>query len=533
MPTNADRIVEMLQAAGVERLFGMPGGGSNADLIEAASNAKLPFSLAQTETGSAFMASAQSEITGKPGACLATLGPGAASLTNGVANASLDRVPLIVLTDCYSNAGIMQHQALLHQEIFRSLVKCTAQLSPEIDSSAVLQHILEVVSSDPPGPVHVDVSHDAASAASPKTVPLRCATNSKSSIQLLPEEIEQLIRRAHRPVFLIGLGARNQKVACALRTLSQSLKIPALVTYKAKGVVPDRHPWFAGIFLNGALEREVLQRADLFLAVGLDTVELLPVPWRFSQPVVSISEWPIKQRQIPFYGELVGDMVGLLDLVASCLAEKSAWNREEVLALAERQRQAMRIEGRGPGLSPHRVVELTAEVYSGARATVDAGAFMLPLMSLWPAEEPCGVLISNGLATMGFALPAAIGAGLLDTPKPTLAFTGDGGLLMCLGELRTAAREKLPLRVIVFDDGELSLIKIKQAKRGYSSDGVTIGATDWQAVGRGLGILAMDAADEASLHHVLRHTHGHDGPVLISAKVAADAYPDAIRVLRG
>src|SRR5258707_642452 len=122
--TFADRIIRALQDAGVQRLFGMPGGGSNADLIEAAGNAGLPFSLAHTETAAAFMASAQAEITGRPGACIATLGPGAASVMNGVANAFLDRIPLLVLTDCQNDAtGTMQHQTLAQGEMFRPVVK--------------------------------------------------------------------------------------------------------------------------------------------------------------------------------------------------------------------------------------------------------------------------------------------------------------------------------------------------------------------------------------------------------------------------
>src|SRR5580700_11330055 len=130
-PTNcADQIVATMQRIGVERLFGMPGGGSNADLIEAAARIGLPFSLAHTETASAFMATAQAEITGQPGACLATLGPGAASLMNGVANAYLDRVPLMVLTDCHAgSAGVMQHQALSHGQMFSPVVKWSARLS--------------------------------------------------------------------------------------------------------------------------------------------------------------------------------------------------------------------------------------------------------------------------------------------------------------------------------------------------------------------------------------------------------------------
>jgi acetolactate synthase-1/2/3 large subunit len=134
---------------------------------------------------------------------------------------------------------------------------------------------------------------------------------------------------------------------------------------------------------------------------------------------------------------------------------------------------------------------------------------------------------------MGFGLPSAIGAALLDRPRPVVTFTGDGGILMCLGELSTARREALPLRVIVFDDGELSLIKVKQVQRGYRTDGVTLGGIDWVLLGAGLGVTARRAASEAELRICLRETADVPGPVLIAAKVNARAYEGTIRALRG
>src|ERR1017187_5770793 len=330
MATNADRIIEMLQAAGVERLFGMPGGGSNADLIEAAGNLGLPFSLAHTETASAFMACAQAEITGKPGACLATLGPGAASLMNGIAHALLDRVPLFGLPDCLGEPGaqVMRHQALRHGEMFSSVVKWSARPEPG-EIGETLGQALEAVLSLPPGPVHLDLSGEVTSSplCSPSTQPVAevsgagtraCRAGTRADAWrtaighdegAISPDFRQLLRESRHPVFLIGLGARTQPIASAIRSICERLGIPALVTYKAKGVVPDRHPWFGGVFTNAALECNVLDRADLFVAVGLDPVELLPRPWKFQQPIISISGWPMEPSQIPVELELVGDVV--------------------------------------------------------------------------------------------------------------------------------------------------------------------------------------------------------------------------------
>jgi acetolactate synthase-1/2/3 large subunit len=315
--------------------------------------------------------------------------------------------------------------------------------------------------------------------------------------------------------------------------MCERFNIPALVTYKAKGVVPDTHSWFGGVLTNGALEREVLEGADAFLAIGLDPVELLPKAWTLKQPILSITSWPLIQQQIPFDYELIGPVVPLLQAVAEFLSREDGWSPAELLSLVRRQGDNMRPNGHLGELLPHRVVELVADRYRGARITVDAGAFMFPVMALWPADEPLGVLISNGLSTMGFALPAAIGAALLERSKPVIAFTGDGGLLMCLGDLRTAARESLRVRVIVFDDGDLSLIKIKQVHRGYQPIGVSIGEIKWQSLGAGLGILALEANSEESLKACLAETVEYPGPVLIAAKISSDGYQATIRAMRG
>ena len=533
--TGADRIVATLQGLGVKRLFGMPGGGSNADLIEAAMRIGLPFSLAHTETASAFMATAQAEITGQPGACLATLGPGAASLMNGVANAHLDRVPLMVLTDCRAgSADVMQHQALSHGEMFSPVAKWSARLSGDkIDQQ--LEQAVEAVCSLPYGPVHLDISSEVTSVvmeASPDRTPVFSDYGAEPQ-ESLPQKVQQILRAAKRPVFLLGLGSRTAAISREVREMCERFKIPALVTYKAKGVVPDAHSWFGGVLTNGALEREVLEGADAFLAIGLDPVELLPKAWTLKQPIVSITPWPLIQHHIPFDYELVGPVVPWLQAAAEFLSTKDGWSATELLPLVRRQRDNMRPHGHPGELLPHRVVELVADQYHGARITVDAGAFMFPVMALWPTEEPVGVLISNGLSTMGFALPAAIGAALLEPSKPVVAFTGDGGLLMCLGDLRTAARESLPLRVVVFDDGDLSLIKIKQVQRGYQPIGVSMGEIKWQSLGAGLGVLAVVANSEEALKACLAETVKYPGPVLIAARISSDGYQATIRAMRG
>jgi acetolactate synthase I/II/III large subunit len=515
----------------------MPGGGSNADLIEAAGRAGLPFTLAHTETASAFMASAQAELTGKPGACMATLGPGAASAMNGVANALLDRIPLLVLTDCYGEqaAQVMQHQTLRQGEMFAPVTKWSARLR-----AAGLEHTLQRALAEalgpPAGPVHLDCGPEVTDAGLMR----RPDYGSVEDFRILPLEnlaltpqVERALRQARRPLLLVGLGARTPRIAETLRALCERHGIPALVTYKAKGVIPDRHAWFAGVLTHGALERPMLAQADLFIAVGLDPVELLPRPWTYPQPVISLSAWQMSQQQIPLAADLVGDVASGLNAIAACLPAQTEWDSAWVQRTVQSQRAVMRSRAASDKLLPYQVIEHVAEAYPSARVTVDAGAHMFPTLSLWPAQDPCGLLISNGLATMGFALPAAIGAALLDASNPTVVFTGDGGLLMCTAELRTAARERVPLRIIVFDDSTLSLIRIKQAERGYRADGSAIGGIDWPSLGKALGVPTFQVGDTESLERCLGDTINHDGPVMIAARIDPEPYQAMMRALRG
>ncbi len=539
MATVADGIIQSLIKAGVSHLFGMPGGGSNADLVEAAGKAGLPFVMAHSETAAAFMASAQAEISGKPGACLATLGPGAASVINGAANAWLDRIPLLIFTDCHSpnKQSVMQHQTLNQPELFRPVTKWSTQLQAE-NLIETLSLAVSTALEPRPGPVHLDCPAEVSAAnmidskLSPENMVNRAVEkNAKSaSLNLLPGEVEQLLRKARRPLVLVGLEGRS---AAGLLEFCESYNLPALLTYKAKGVIPDVHRCFAGVLTNGALERPILEQADLFIAVGLDPVELLALPWNYPQTLISCSTYPMAQTHLPVSAALVGDAAEQLEMLGSYLTGGIEWDFDRLREQVDRQRSAMRPAGEPGALLPHRVVEIIAGGLPGVRVSVDAGAHMFPVMALWPAAGPNGILISNGLATMAFALPAAIGAALLEPSRMVVAFTGDGGLMMCLAELKTAVRENLRLRVIVFDDGELSLIKVKQEQRGYQTSGVSLGPTDWLALGAAFGMAAYTPATEKELEQVLAQTAGYQGPVLIAAKVNPQSYRPTIRALRG
>ena len=534
MSTVADLIVRRFVEAGVRGLFGMPGGGSNLDLLEAAARADVPFVLAHTETAGALMASAQAEITRAPGACLATLGPGVASLANGVAHARLDRVPLLVVTDGLPVAArrAYDHQALDHAACLAPLVKRSLLVDPRDGGGAAAEAIAAALAA-PPGPVHLDCPGDVL-AVEPGHGPTGAPpAATRATAAGRPADLPaDLLAKSRRPIVIAGLGVRTASEAARLRTLCERRGLPALVTYKAKGVVPDGHPSFAGVFTHAALEEPFVRSADLIVAVGLDPVELLPRPWTYPQPVVACGPWANDGRHVPVAAQATGDVGDLVAALDERLPADTAWSASEIRRQADGQRQALRVEA--PGLAPYRAVEAAARAAGpGARVTVDAGAHMFPIMALWPVAEPRQLIISNGLSTMGFALPAAIGAAMLDRPRRVVALTGDGGLLVCLGELSTLGRERLPVTVVVFSDRSLSLIRIKQERRGHRTGGAALGRIDWPALARSVGVEGTRADDEADLERRIAETMTSEGPALVEAAIDASAYPATLRAVRG
>jgi acetolactate synthase-1/2/3 large subunit len=541
MPGVADYLIDRLRAAGLRTLFGLPGGGGNLDLIQAAGRAGLPFVLTTTETGSAIAAIAQAEITGAPGACITTLGPGAASVVNGIVCAKLDRVPLLVITDSYASGTTFEHQRLDHQQLLAPVVKWSGSLAPDVASQNI-GFAFDRLAELPPGPVHLDCPANFEEAhAGDGGLGARSWGHTDA---FSDPAFRALVTAARKPILIVGLAARQPAYAAAVRALCEARRVPALVTYKAKGVVPDSHPWFAGVFTHGAIERPILDESDLIIGIGFDPVEILPRPWNYRQPVISIARWEMAEDHVPFRGQHVGTDEGI-DLELAEALTQSEWDQSAVRAHAETARRAVLYAGSedpassvsrslASSLTPQTVVTIAAAQFAGsARVTVDAGAHMLPAAVLWPVSEPNDLLISNGLSTMGFALPAAIGAALLDRSRPVVALTGDGGLLICMGELATLARERLRVIVIVLNDSSLSLIEIKQQARRLPPAGVALGDLNWTRIAEGFGIPAWSAGTAAELEAALDRAATANGPSLIDARIDRSNYPDIMKAIRG
>ncbi len=527
--TLADHIVTRLKAHGVRRMFGVPGGGSSLALIEAGARHGVEFILARTETAAAIMAAATWELTAAPGVVITGIGPGAASAVNGVAYASLEHSALIVFTDClHTSASI--HQSFDQQALFAPLARRTARLTPAC--AADVDGLISACLCAPAGPVHVDLSAPDANAvlaglpASAAKLP-----DPVSAPDDLLAQARELLASARRPVLLIGLETRNPAGQQAVRELVRRLNCPVLPTYKAKGVMPDVDPLCAGLFTNAAAEAAILSAADLIVCLGLDPVEMIPQAWRYDAPVLDLAFAP--GHRFPF-----GPACSLVTSPHQVLDELlpgtrfSDWTPQ---AIAEGREAMQRALAMSPAsLNAHTVtIALQQAAPPGTRLAVDAGAHMFAAMGFWQADGYASVLKSNGLSTMGYALPAAIASALEQPDCPALAITGDGGINMCAAELATASAHQLNIVCAVLNDAALSLIDIKQQRDQRRPLGTRYAASDYARIAEGFWVRALKVASLDELHAATRDAFAHPGPVLIDIETDPSGYGDQLSRLRG
>lgn len=534
MASTVDVMVEAFKEAGTPFIVGHPGGES-VELMDAARRLGTRFILAQQESAGAMLAATWGEITGAPGVCLSTRAPGAANMVNGVAHAWMDRCPLIAITDQYPavtyETGLRQR--LNQLQLYAPITKWNATLRAATVRQQ-LRRAIRVATAAPPGPVQFDLPSNetrleaaeplAPAPLVPEVVPLRPDRES------LAPALDRL-GRARQPIILAGLGVLWDRASSDVARLAERLGAPVLTTAKGKGIIPEDHPLRAGVLIGGLIERAIVGQADLIVAVGLDAVELQPKPWPYAAPVLSLAGAPGLDAMVPVATEVVGSLRPLLASLAEWAPAGSGWG--EAAARAYRSELAAALDLPSEGLSPQRLVEVAREVLPReAIATSDSGASRLLVVQKWLAYAPREFLTSNGLATMGFAIPAGLGARLAYPDRPIVCFTGDGGLLMSLAELRTAVREDLPIAVVVFDDQEIGLIRVKQEIKGLPTFGVGLGGIDWEKLAAGLGAEGTVVDSENGLADALQWAMKTRRPTLIGARIDKSGYVAQFNALR-
>ncbi len=534
-------VSKMLKGSGVKFVFGIPGGGSSADLINTSEDEGIPFILTQHETSAAIMAGVVGDVTGVPGVCLSTLGPGALNLCNGLAQATLDRSPVVAFTDRYGSelVDLAYRQKIVHGDLFKPFTKLSAGLT-KANWSEILARGFRMANTPRKGSVHIDFPNDLSQSA------VSGEGNPVGPVEFWPEvNAKRLtsglerICKAKRPVVIVGLGigAAKPEVYSQLKRFVEKFNIPVFKTAKVKGSLPDTHPWSLGVFMGGNLEQPVIEKSDLLIVIGLDPVELLPKKWSYRQPIVYIDMVPNTEESYHADIELVGEIGSTLQrLNDESLDGESDWQSEEVRSYRENTKAVLTFKV--DGLSAVQVIHTTREATpKEALLTIDVGANKLLVIELWDAYMPGSFFMSNGLATMGYALPAALALQLLHPDRKVVSLCGDGGFMMRLPELATAMRYKLPIVIVVFSDGRLSLIDVKELKKGYPMPrGTDFTRPNYCDLGKSFGIPTWSAGTDEELRGALiaAFNSNDDLPKLIEARIDPSSYPrqfDAVREL--
>jgi acetolactate synthase-1/2/3 large subunit len=527
-------------------MFGLPGGGPNLDVVGAAAAVGLRFVLTHTESAAAIMAATCADLTGAPGALVVTRGPGLASAVNGIAHAALDRLPVIVIADTVRSAEAdrISHQRLDQAALGGSVAKAVVTISGSRGGDAAADAV-RLALAPPAGPV-IALMDDSASpdggSASPAQI--AAADPGQDTRALDPAgaaaghdlaALAQALRAARRPVVMLGADAIPY--TAPVRAALHGSGIPVLHTYRARGIVPDSAAEAAGLVTGGTMEWPLLAAADLIVGLGVDEAEMIPAPWDYPGRTILVTEYPAERGKAAYFTG-ASQLTGPLPEAIEILAGGGGHDWPPGVGRAIRMRTAMRLAEAAcaaPGrLAPQHVAATArAHMPHDCVATVDAGAHMLAVMPLWEVAEPRRLLISSGLATMGFALPAAIAAALCAPGRPVVAFTGDGGLGMTLAEIETAVRLVLRIVIVVFNDAALSLIKIKQRPGQGGGEAVDYGPVSFAGAAGSMGAAAAAVRSEAELAAALAAALRRDGPTVIDARVDPAGYPLIMDLSRG
>ena len=523
----AQLVVACLENEGVRHVFALPGEETLALGLALEDSSKITQIVVRHEQGAAFMADVAGRLTSYPGVCLATLGPGATNLLTGVADATLDGAPLVALT---GQAGLERIHKRSHQYVdvlgmFAPVVKWGARIELPDSAPEVIRTAFRTARLERPGATHVELPEDIADMdAVDRPVPVRrtrYAAAQEDAIQAAAKAINE----ASTPLVLVGNGVIRRDVAghgavAALRAFIARTRIPATHTFMAKGALDDRAAESlpaVGLQRPGAALAALpeLARAAVVVCVGYDLVEWAPALWnpKGDKRVVHVDSRPAEvDASYVIATEVIGEIADSLEALAPLVTPRPAATRD-------------RVELRTAGddafpLWPRRVVaDLRAALGDDDIVISDVGAHKIWLSRLYPAYAPNTVIVANGYAPMGIALPGAIAAKLVKPDRKVVAFCGDGGFLMNVQELETAKRLGVSIVCVVLVDGRYGVIEANQQRRFKRSGGVEFGNPDFVQLARAFGIRGETIASAADLLPVLRRALEIDGPAIVAVPI--------------
>lgn len=516
--TTAQVLVECLKAEGVEVVFGIPGE-ENLDLMFALKDSGIRFIPTRHEQGAAFMTDVYGRLTGHAGVCLATLGPGATNLVTGVADAFLDGAPLVAITGQVSSE-LMQftsHQYLDLSAMFSPITKRSKVVMRPDTIAEITRLAFKYAEAPKPGATHIDLPKNIAHMPSPAR-PLR--RQKPPALYADPAsviEAARLISQAKSPVILAGAGAVRANASQAVTTMAQRLRIPVVQTMMGKGIVPCDSPWRLGVV--GIPQHDYVidafDQADLVVGVGYDLIECAPTKWHtHPMKIVNIAGLPADVNQLyePDV-EVTGDISDSIYQILRTAHRDGAPDPSAMLAVGKRLRDdfdELAASDAFP-MKPARILKDIRSVLGRSDILVsDVGAHKIWIGRDYPCYEPKTCLISNGFASMGFAVPGAFAAKLLHPELHVLAVCGDGGFMMNSQELETAVREHVPFVTLIWEDESYGLIKWKEQEQFGDVYGVGFSNPDFKAYAESMHCHGYRVGSAADLVPTLEEALAND-----------------------
>ena len=521
----AQLFVKCLENENVEYIFGIPGE-ENIAIMDALLDSPIRFVTTHHEQGAAFMADVYGRLTGKAGVCMATLGPGATNLITGVADANMDRAPIVAIAGQGATTRLHKesHQILDLVNLFRPITKYATQILEPGIVPEIVRKAFKVAQTEKPGGAFIDFPENVADMEVEKQ-PIRVQTAYTSvAPQHKIDQAAKLLSDARFPVILAGNGVIRQGASDALVAFAERLRIPVANTFMAKGVMPFSNelslgtigmkandlPWFA------------FEKADVVVCIGYDMVEYHPEMWNPNgdKTIIHVDALPaeVDERYIVAVGVL-GDISASLTSIATLATAQTETPFSAVRQAIVEDRSAFANDTAFP-VKPQKIVWDLREVLGPEDIAIsDVGAHKMWMSRMYRAERPNTCIISNGFAAMGIAVPGAIAAKLAYPDRKVVAVTGDAGFMMNSQEIETALRMKTPIVVLIWNDAEYGLITWHQLRHYGRPSHIAFQNPDFVKYAESFGAKGYRVERAEDLAPTLRQAFADNTVVLIDCPV--------------
>jgi len=524
---TSDLFVQALENEGVEYIFGVPGE-ENLHLIESLSKSKIKFIVTRHEQAAGFMAATYGRLTGWPGVCLSTLGPGATNLVTAAVYAQLGAMPMLMITGQKPIKRSKQghFQIVKTVDMFKTLTKFSRQVTSGEQIPAIVREAFRLAREERPGAVHIELPEDiseeeANQSLYDSTYPLRPSPY----VQALDTAVE-MIERAKSPLILIGASANRKRISNELTQFINKTGIPFFNTQMGKGVVDERHPLYLGC---AALSENdyvhcAIERADLIINVGHDVIEKPPFFMkRDKAKVIHFNFFSANIDDVYFpQHEVVGDIGNGFEYINEKIKKQDSWNfsyYKKVKENFERHLSEHAASYNFP-LQPQRIVNDVRESLSeNGILTLDNGMYKIWFARNYKAYHPNTLILDNALATMGAGLPSAMMAKIMYPEKQVMTVVGDGGFMMNSQEVETAVRLGLDLVIVIINDSGYGMIRWKQQNMGMEDFGLKFSNPDFVKYAESFGAFGHRVTKTEGFKDLLMKTLNTKGVHIIEVPI--------------